>query len=45
MAKWIETMNELKEIKGKLKGMKEPDVAGIAYDFSLLHNAEKRLAK
>ena len=43
MSQWLKTMNKLQEIKGKLKGMKEPDVAGMVYDFSLLYNAEKRL--
>lgn len=42
MGLWLETMSEIQQLQGKLKGMKEADVAGLAYDFSLLHNAAKR---
>lgn len=45
MDKWIEAMNGLGTFKGKLKGLDTQKVSQIAYDFSLLEEARKKLAK
>ena len=45
MAKWIDAMNGLSVFTGKLKGLKEDEVANYAYDLSLLEQAKQRLAE
>jgi hypothetical protein len=43
MAQWIKTMQGLEIFKDKIQGLSPEQVAVIAYDFSLLEQARKKL--
>jgi len=43
MAQWIQAMHGLEIFRNKLRGLSAEQVAGAAYDFSLLEQARKKL--
>ena len=43
MSVWFDAMNDLGAFQGKLKGLKEEQAAAVAYDVSLLEEANRRL--
>jgi len=43
MAQWIKAMQGMEIFKDKLQGLEPEQVAAIAYDFSLLEKARKKL--
>jgi len=43
MQVWIDEMNRLGELEGKLKGKRGGEVEEILYDFSALNQAAKEL--
>lgn len=45
MAEWTAAMNELNTFQGRLKGLSEEEVAKQGYDFRLLEEARRRVAK
>jgi NitT/TauT family transport system substrate-binding protein len=45
MAQWVKAMGGLEIFRDKLQGLEPEQVASIAYDFSLLEQARKKLEK
>ncbi len=45
MGKWVVAMNGLDALPGKLKGLDPEKVSELAYDFTLLKKAERKLAE